>query len=105
MPDHDSTRETGYSREEEHFKNREMEWLRTRRAELDKSRAERAARGRKIAHWMKCPKCGSDLNEVSLEGVMVDRCVGCEGVFLDRGELEILLRANQGGGLLKKLFG
>ena len=39
---------------------------------------------------MKCPKCGMDLNEIDYQGVKIDKCFGCEGVWLDGGELEAL---------------
>lgn len=44
---------------------------------------------------MKCPRCdGAELDEREREGVTVDVCRACRGVWLDRGELEkILARA------------
>ena len=58
--------------------------------------AEREAR--KQAHWMKCPKCGGDLAERDYEGVKIDQCGDCEGVWLDAGELE-QISAEKAGGL------
>lgn len=37
---------------------------------------------------MRCPRCGSVLDERDREGVVVDACTACRGVWLDRGELE-----------------
>jgi len=37
-----------------------------------------------------CPKCGVSLRTEDHLGVSVDRCSGCDGVWLDRGELETL---------------
>ncbi len=49
-------------------------------------------RKRKELHWMKCPKCGSDMHEEPLhEKIMIDRCTRCGGMFFDRGELEDIL--------------
>jgi uncharacterized protein with PIN domain len=42
------------------------------------------------AHWMRCPKCGSELSEVQFRDVKVDKCFTCGGVYLDDGELEQL---------------
>lgn len=43
----------------------------------------------KELHWMKCPKCGSDLVEETLqEKAQIDRCTRCGGMYFDRGELE-----------------
>jgi Zn-finger nucleic acid-binding protein len=44
------------------------------------------------------------MNEVAVEHVKVDRCTGCGGLFLDKGELEILTHSKS-GGFLKRLFG
>lgn len=40
---------------------------------------------------MKCPKCNQPFVEVRKEGVMIDVCSSCGGVFLDNGELEKML--------------
>jgi Zn-finger nucleic acid-binding protein len=42
---------------------------------------------------MICPKCGADLRSYERNGVTIDQCTGCRGIFLDRGELERLLDA------------
>lgn len=42
-------------------------------------------------HYMKCPKCGYDLEEIDHEHIKVDRCRKCHGVWLDAGELDELL--------------
>jgi Zn-finger nucleic acid-binding protein len=40
-----------------------------------------------------CPKCGAEMRSYERNGVTVDQCTGCRGVFLDRGELERLIDA------------
>ncbi len=57
--------------------------------------AEREAR--KQAHWMKCPKCGGDLAERDYEGIKIDQCGDCHGVWLDAGELEQIGHEKAGG--------
>lgn len=42
---------------------------------------------------MNCPKCESEMRSYERNGVTVDQCTGCKGVFLDRGELERLIDA------------
>ncbi len=42
---------------------------------------------------MVCPKCGSDMRSYERNGVVVDQCTDCRGIFLDRGELERLVDA------------
>jgi len=39
---------------------------------------------------MRCPKCRSDMRPVSYEGVEVDRCGACHGIWFDAGEAEAL---------------
>ena len=39
-----------------------------------------------------CPACGGQLVQVERSGVRIDACRQCRGVFLDRGELEEILK-------------
>ena len=66
--------------------------------ELDKLRA---------AHWLKCPKCGHDMEVVSMEGIELDTCKFCAGIYFDRGELESLLlrKIPQRFKFYRRLFG
>lgn len=47
-------------------------------------------------HFMKCPKCGMRLEEVAVAGVRLDKCSGCGGIWLDKGELEIIRKEESG---------
>lgn len=40
-----------------------------------------------------CPKCQSPMQSYERNGLTVDQCTGCRGIFLDRGELERLVEA------------
>jgi hypothetical protein len=70
------------------------------RAELERRRHERSRDRTRVPdderdrlrrlHWMHCPKCGSELDEITFRGVKVDKCLAGGGVFLDDGELEQL---------------
>lgn len=42
---------------------------------------------------MTCPKCHGDMRSYERNGVTVDQCSDCRGLFLDRGELERLVEA------------
>ena len=48
-----------------------------------------------------CPKCQGPMRQYERSGVTVDQCTECRGIFLDRGELERLMQAEdehyQGG--------
>ncbi|MEM7622173.1 MAG: zf-TFIIB domain-containing protein [Planctomycetota bacterium] len=40
---------------------------------------------------LRCPRDGEPMRRWTLEGIQVDRCVECAGIWLDAGELEQLL--------------
>jgi Zn-finger nucleic acid-binding protein len=42
-----------------------------------------------------CPKCGAGMRTYERNGIHIDQCTSCRGVFLDRGELEHLIDAEQ----------
>jgi Zn-finger nucleic acid-binding protein len=42
---------------------------------------------------MNCPKCSGKWDSLERNGVVIEECEGCQGVFLDRGELERLIEA------------
>ncbi len=39
---------------------------------------------------MRCPKCRADMEQVVHEGVEIDRCTTCNGIWFDAGEVESL---------------
>jgi Zn-finger nucleic acid-binding protein len=43
-----------------------------------------------------CPKCQGRMRTYERSGVHLDQCTECRGIFLDRGELEHLVDAEQG---------
>lgn len=73
--------------EEEYFARKEIE-LRRQMAEQRQAqvKAEERQKAREL-HFMKCPKCGMQLEEIALGDVRVDKCFGCQGMWLDEGEL------------------
>ncbi|HVK22631.1 MAG TPA: zf-TFIIB domain-containing protein, partial [Actinokineospora sp.] len=44
---------------------------------------------------MICPKCQNAMRTVDRQGIHIDQCDGCRGIFLDRGELEQILTAEE----------
>lgn len=41
---------------------------------------------------MQCPKCHAMMHTYNRNGVQIEQCSGCRGIFLDYGELEALTR-------------
>jgi hypothetical protein len=100
------------SREDEWFLQNEKQLLEAARIARLKREEERTAREKaeetkrlKDVHFMKCPKCGHDMKEETLERVSVDRCMHCEGIFFDAGELEQIFaqKDEQRRGFFRKL--
>ena len=76
--------------EEEYFARQELERRRQAARDNEATRLEEERERHRLLHFMRCPKCGSELQEVAFGDVRVDKCFGCEGLWLDNGELERL---------------
>jgi uncharacterized protein len=49
---------------------------------------------------MKCPVCSNvDLLMSNRQGVEIDYCPNCRGIWLDRGELDKIIEREQGGSM------
>ena len=46
---------------------------------------------------MKCPICNVDLSMTERQGVEIDYCPQCRGVWLDRGELDKIIEKSTAG--------
>ena len=46
-----------------------------------------------MANLLTCPKCQGEMRNYERNGIHIDQCGECRGVFLDRGELEHLMAA------------
>ena len=99
-------------REDEWFRANEAKLIEEARVAREKREKERAAREAESEraklrqlHFMKCPKCGHDMKEENLGGVVIDRCSFCEGVYFDAGELEqaFLKKEEERRGLFRRL--
>jgi uncharacterized protein len=93
------------SEKEEEYFARQMIEKRRREAEAAQAAlgSDEKQRLREL-HSMHCPKCGQPLVEMDLKGVKIDRCMNCEGIWLDAGELEQLSRKEGLLGGVLKLF-
>ncbi len=58
-------------------------------AQQDKARLEALKAAQGVRPGL-CPRCCVELDEQTREGVSIDQCHDCGGVWLDRGELEML---------------
>src|SRR4029453_1586149 len=62
-----------------------------------RARHGRAGQSGLVGRWagmdLTCPKCRGAMRTYERSGVTVDQCTECRGIFLDRGELEKLVDA------------
>ena len=86
--------------ENEYFVKKEKELIDKLKAKQEKEKQAEVTK----AHSMRCPKCGAALKERSFAKILVDQCTGCNGIWLDAGELE-QVAAREEGGWLGKLWG
>jgi len=101
----DDLKKQGYSKEDEYFYQKDRERIAKLREQAEAKRAKLESENKKQEYWMRCPKCGSSLKEEKYgDAVLVDRCSSrdCGGIFLDAGELEILMKAK--APLLQRIF-
>lgn len=90
-------------KEDEYFARQEFERRQQTEAE-NRAKLEAEEKDRlKELHHMCCPKCGMKLIEINYQGVEVDKCSSCEGIWLDAGELEQVSRFEKGN--MDKWFG
>ena len=76
--------------EEEYIAKEEAEQSKRTQKEHEEEALIQKREETKAICFMKCPKCGDDLNEMAFRGINIDRCTNCDGVWLDHGELEKL---------------
>lgn len=88
--------------EEEYFARLELEKRKQMEEEKHKKLAEEEKKRLKELHYMRCPKCGMELIEIDYKQIRVDKCFGCEGVWLDAGEMEAISKLEKTA--LAKMF-
>lgn len=86
-------------KEDEYFARVEFE-RRQQKLEEKQEHMEKAEKEKlKDLHWMHCPKCGMEMIEIDFEGIKVDKCSSCLGVYFDDGEVAQLVGKNNPGFL------
>lgn len=93
----DKMREVEQARENQYFAELDRKLIDEQRRKEKETVAEAALDEIKEAARNRCPRDGEVLNKHELHGVSVDTCPVCEGMWLDKGELEIIAgRENEG---------
>ena len=86
MADRDSLREKGRAEENVFFAKRDRELI----EKLKQQKEEEHEQTVKELALARCPRDGERLVQRELHGVTVDDCPNCQGIWLDKGELEAL---------------
>jgi len=95
MPDRGPTKPS--RPEEEFFVKEDAEKKRKMALEVAKQLAADERKRLRDLHFMHCPKCGLKMEEVYLRGMDVEVCFACGGIFLDKGEIDIIAAPQQKG--------
>jgi hypothetical protein len=74
--------------EDEFFARENAEKLRKLAHERALALEEERKAELKRLHWMRCPKCGMELQTIRFRGIEIDRCFNCGVTVFDEGELE-----------------
>jgi uncharacterized protein len=85
------------AQEDEYFVKKERELLAKLKA---KEEAETKESLQKSYH-MRCPKCGEPLKARSFQKIEIDQCTGCNGIWLDAGEIDQVAGKEEGSWLGK----
>jgi len=85
--------------EDEYFARIEFERRKKALTERQGAMKQTEREDLKSLHWMHCPKCGMEMVEIDFEGIKVDKCSACLGVFFDNGEVQHLVEKNKPGFL------
>lgn len=88
------------AREDEFFARRDRELIN----KLKRDKEQQFNQDLQAAKELICPRCGKTLQERVEHGVTIDQCANCGGVWLDKGELDALIQADE-KGWFGKLFG
>ncbi len=83
--------------EDEYFVREDAEKKRRIALEMKRQLASDQQAAMKELHFMHCPKCGMKMQEVRYGKIDVDACFSCGGIFLDKGEIDVIAHPKQKG--------
>jgi TFIIB-like protein len=79
------------AKEDVYFAEHDRELVAKLKAHLQKTK--------NTASDLRCPKCPGCLEEYTFQGIVLHRCDKCGGIWLDKGELEVVVRKVSRGPL------
>ena len=93
----------GKHSEDEYIARQEIERARKSAEERQAKLLVQERESARELHLMRCPKCGMQLEEIAFGDVRLDKCFSCEGLWLDKGELEVIRQKE--GGFMGRMLG
>jgi hypothetical protein len=91
--------------EDEYFAREEaLKLHKLHKDKLREAKAEDRDQAKEL-HFMKCSKCGWDLETIKWRDVEVEKCFHCGAIVLDDGELEKLAGSEHESTWLSDMFG
>jgi hypothetical protein len=88
--------------EDEYFARIEQEMKKKIEEQKKKQTSEEEREKLRELHFMKCPKCGIDLIEIDFQGMKMDECSACRGIWLDSVEFDAMVKMDK--PVLERLF-
>ncbi len=103
MPDFEKPSNT----EEEYFAREDIEKLHKLAVKRAQEMASKEKEELRKLHHNHCPSCGMELHSLKRGKVDVDFCFNCQGMWLDKGELEVLMTEHErfGSRLMEAVLG
>ena len=89
----DKLRDVERAHEDLYFAKRDKELIEKLKRQKEQAFKEELG----AASTMVCPRCGQNLKEQVINGIRIDECPGCGGLWLDKGEYEALAEGEKAG--------
>jgi Zn-finger nucleic acid-binding protein len=95
MPDRGPVKPS--STEDEFFAKEDVEKKRKLALSVAKELAAGERKRLRDLHHLHCPKCGMKMQQLKLRGLEVEVCFACGGVFLEKGDIDVIAAPEQKG--------
>lgn len=82
--------------EDEYFAKQDVEVKRRLAREVREKLHAKEREQLKQIHYMHCPKCGLDLQNVTFQGFIIEKCFECGTIVLAESEFEKLAGGEEG---------
>jgi hypothetical protein len=93
--------------EDEWFAKYEIQLIRDAKRKREQSAETKDKENNLPANYMQCPVDGTKMNAKKFKEIEINICPSCDGIWLDRGELEELIVAHEKDrkGFFRRLLG